>query len=366
MFIPDRRILTHFDYMQPILFVPIILISFFLIFEANAFLAEKQFVYTCVGIAAFSVFFLLPIRKLMWLIPIAYWVNIFLLVSTDIFGVEKLGAKRWLEIPFTHFTIQPSEIFKPSFILMLAYLIYQDPPPKNGYKLKQFLKLSFFIILPFLLIAQEPDLGSAMVFLIVSFGVLFIMGVHYKIWLSIIIAIGISSPIIYTHLLKPYQKQRIHDFISEKPSYQVAQSMIAIGNGGLIGKSEDEATQTHFNFLPISTSDFIFAYLIERFGFLGGFVLILLYTLLIFHLLSLNQKLKDDYFARVAINCVALFIFIYAAVNISMTIGFAPVVGIPLPFFSYGGSSFTIFMIFFGILQHLITFRYFWVDNKNK
>lgn len=366
MFIPDRRILTHFDYMQPILFIPIILISFFLIFEANAFLAEKQFVYACVGIAAFSVFFLLPIRKLMWLIPIAYWVNILLLLSTDLFGVEKLGAKRWLEIPFTHFTIQPSEIFKPSFILMLAYLIYQDPPPKNGYKLKQFLKLSFFIILPFLLIAQEPDLGSAMVLLIVGFGVLFIMGVHYKIWLSIIIAIGISSPIIYTHFLKPYQKQRIHDFISEKPSYQVAQSMIAIGNGGLIGKSQDEATQTHFNFLPISTSDFIFAYLIERFGFLGGFVLILLYTLLIFHLLSLNQKLKEDYFARVAINCVALFIFIYAAVNISMTIGFAPVVGIPLPFFSYGGSSFTIFMIFFGILQHLITFRYFWIDSKNK
>ncbi|EAI3822811.1 rod shape-determining protein RodA [Campylobacter coli] len=366
MFIPDRRILTHFDYIQPILFIPIISISFFLIYEANTFLAEKQFVYACVGIAAFSVFFLLPIRKLMWLIPVAYWVNIFLLLSTDIFGVERLGAKRWLEIPFTHFTIQPSEIFKPSFILMLAYLIYQNPPPKNGYKLKQFLKLSFFIILPFLLIAQEPDLGSAMVLLIVGFGVLFIMGVNYKIWLSIIIAISISSPIIYTHFLKPYQKQRIHDFISEKPSYQVAQSMIAIGNGGLIGKSEDEATQTHFNFLPIATSDFIFAYLIERFGFIGGFVLILLYILLIFHLLSLNHKLKNDYFARVAINCVALFIFIYAGVNISMTIGFAPVVGIPLPFFSYGGSSFTIFMIFFGILQHLITFRYFWTDNKNK
>ncbi|MFB1644110.1 FtsW/RodA/SpoVE family cell cycle protein [Campylobacter molothri] len=363
MFILDRRILTHFDYMQPILFTPIILLSFFLIFEAHALLAEKQFVYTCVGTLAFFIFFFIPIRKLIWLIPIAYFINIFLLLSVDIFGVEKLGAKRWLEIPFTQFTIQPSEIFKPSFILMLAYLIYQNPPPHNGYRLKEFLKISFFIILPFLLIAKEPDLGSATVLLIVGFGVLFIIGVHYKIWLSIVIIIGISSPIIYTHFLKPYQKQRIHDFIAEKPSYQVAQSMIAIGNGGLTGKSEDEATQTHFNFLPISTSDFIFAYLVERFGFLGGLVLILLYVLLIFHLLSLNNKLKNDYFTRVVVNCVALFIFIYVAVNISMTIGFAPVVGIPLPFFSYGGSSFTIFMIFFGILQHLITFRYFWIDK---
>ena len=141
--------------------------------------------------------------------------------------------------------------------------------------------------------------------------------------------------------------------------------MIAIGNGGLIGKPQDEATQTHFKFLPISTSDFIFAYMIERFGFLGGLTLILFYILLIFHLLSLNQKLKGDYFARVVLNCVALFIFIYSAVNISMTIGLAPVVGVPLPFFSYGGSSFTIFMIFFGILQHLITFRFSWVE-KNK
>ena len=365
MFKLDRRILTHFDFVQPFLILPIILTSFFLIFEANSFLAEKQFVYMCIGFLAFSFFFFLPIRRLMWLIPLLYWVNIFLLLSTDIFGVEKLGAKRWLEIPFTHFTIQPSELFKPSFILMLAYLIYQKPPPKNGYKIKSFIKLSFYIILPFLLIAKEPDLGTALVLLIVGFGVLFIIGVNYKIWLSIALIVGLCSPMAYTYLLKPYQKQRIQKFISQAPDYQVAQSMIAIGNGGLIGKPQDEATQTHFKFLPISTSDFIFAYTIERFGFLGGLTLILFYILLIFHLLSLNQKLKEDYFARVVLNCIALFIFIYSAVNISMTIGLAPVVGVPLPFFSYGGSSFTIFMIFFGILQHLITFRFSWVE-KNK
>lgn len=361
---PDRRVFTHFDYMQPILIFPIVLLSYFLIYEANTRLAEKQFVYICVGIFVFGVCFFLPFRRLMWLIPMLYWFNIALLLSVDVFGVENLGAKRWLEIPFTHFTIQPSEIFKPSFILMLAYLIHQNPPPKGGYGLKQFSKLSFFILLPFALILQEPDLGTASVLLIVGFGMLFIIGVNYKIWLSILLAIILSSPVIYTHLLKPYQKQRIHDFLSEKPSHQVAQSIIAIGSGGLTGKVQDEATQTHSKFLPISTSDFIFAYVVERFGFFGALGLVLLYVLLIFHLLSLNYKFERDYFARVVINCVALFIFIYAAVNISMTVGFAPVVGIPLPFFSYGGSSFTTFMIFFGILQHLITFKFFWADKK--
>lgn len=364
MFKLDRRILTHFDFIQPLLVFPIVFISFYLIFEANSFLAEKQFVYTCIGFLAFGFFFFLPIRRLIWVIPSLYWVNIFLLLSVDIFGVERGGAMRWLEVPFTHFTIQPSELFKPSFILMLAYLIYQDPPPRSGYGLKSFLKISFYIILPFFLIAKEPDLGTAMVLLIVGFGVLFITGVNYKIWLSIALVIGISSPVIYTHLLKPYQKQRIQKFLSQAPDYQVAQSMIAIGNGGLTGKSQDEATQTHFKFLPVSTSDFIFAYMIERFGFLGGLVLISLYILLIFHLLSLNYKLKEDHFSKVVVNCVALFIFIYSAVNVSMTIGLAPVVGIPLPFFSYGGSSFTIFMIFFGILEHLITFRFFWTERK--
>lgn len=362
----DRRILTHFDFVQPMLILPIIAISFLLIYEANIKLAEKQLIYTLIGLGFFTVAFLLPLRKLMWLIPVIYWISIALLLSVDLFGVEKLGARRWLEIPFTHFTIQPSEFFKPAFILMLAYLIHQNPPSQNGYNLKQFTKLSFYILLPFLLIAGEPDLGTALILLIVGFGMLFIIGVNYKIWLSIFLTIAIASPIIYADFLKPYQKQRIHDFLAEEPSYHVKQSIVAIGSGGLTGKKADEATQTHFKFLPISTSDFIFAYTVERFGFIGGVIIILLYALLIFHLLSLNQKFKSDYFTRVITNCVALFVFIYVAVNISMTIGFAPVVGVPMPFFSHGGSSFATFMVFFGILQNLITFRYLSIEKAVK
>lgn len=353
----DRRIFTHFDFLLPILVIPIVGLSFYLINEANTILGNKQIVYFTVGFLVFLFFFLMPLRKIEWLIPMFFWLTIALLISVKFFGISKLGAKRWLELPFVHFTIQPSEILKPAFVLMLAYLIKHNPPPEEGYGWKEFIKLSFYIILPFFLIAKEPDLGTAMVLLIVGYGILFIIGVNKKIWITIFIAIIVSGPFLYNSL-HDYQKKRITDFISEKPSYHVRQSIIAIGSGGLEGKQKEEATQTHFKFLPIATSDFIFAYHVERFGFWGALGLIGFYALLIVHLITLNFKFHKDYFGQVMTTGIALLIFVYMGVNISMTIGFAPVVGVPLPFFSYGGSSFITFMIFFGILENLLTFRF--------
>ena len=240
---------------------------------------------------------------------------------------------------------------------MLAYLIKQRPPEANGYGVKDFLRLSFYILLPFVLIMKEPDLGTALILLIVGYTILFVIGVNKKIWITIILAIGFLAPALYENL-HDYQKKRIHDFIAEEPSYHVKQSIIAIGSGGLKGKPKDEATQTHFKFLPIATSDFIFAYNIERFGFYGALLLLGLYGTLITHLLSLNYSLKNDYFTQVTATGIAALIFVYVGVNVSMTIGFAPVVGVPLPFFSYGGSSFVTFMVLFGILQNLLTFRF--------
>lgn len=357
MFQIDRRIVTHFDFLIPIIVIPIIAISYYLISEANATLATKQLVYFAVGILTFFFFFITPLKKIEWLIPFFYWVTIILLLSVDFFGVAKLGARRWLEIPFVHFTIQPSEIFKPAFILMLAYLVKNNPPDEKGYRWKDFFKLSFYIVLPFILIAKEPDLGTAMILLLLGYGTLFVIGVHKKIWISLALLIGLTSPLLYNNL-HDYQKKRILDFISETPSYHVKQSIIAIGSGGLSGKEKDEATQTHYKFLPIATSDFIFAYTVERFGFWGALGIIALYALLIIHLLTLNFKLKDDPFAQVITSGISLLIFFYMSVNIAMTIGLAPVVGVPLPFFSYGGSSFITFFALFGILENLLAFRF--------
>ncbi len=364
MFGIDRRILTHFDFFILVLILPVVLTSAFLIGEINETLSNKQLIYFSVGIIAFLIFFIIPIRKVIWFIPIVYWVNIALLIAVDLFGVSKLGAQRWLEIPFINFTIQPSEIIKPAFVLMIAFLISQNPPPRGGYGVKDFLKLSFYILLPFVLILKEPDLGTAMIFLIIGFGLLFVIGVNPKIWISLIAAVAIAAPFLYGSL-HDYQKKRIHDFLSEKPSYHVKQSIIAIGSGGLYGKDKDEATQAQLKFLPIATSDFIFAYFVERFGFWGAFVLITVYALMIIHLISLGIGAGNDYLLKVSAYLISFMIFIYMAVNIAMTLGLAPVVGLPLPMFSYGGSSFVNFMILFGILENLLAFRFNFMYNSS-
>lgn len=353
----DKRLWTHFDFIAFLFIIPIIMLSHSLIVDSSQMLATKQLVYFGVGTAVFVAFFILPLRRIEWLIPTAYWISILLLLGVEFFGVSKLGAKRWLEIPFVHFTIQPSEIMKPAFILMMAYLIKKHPPGHNGYGIRDFLKFSFFICLPCVLILKEPDLGTSLILLASGYGILFLIGVNKRIWFSLIALGVLVAPLLYESL-HDYQKKRITDFISKEPSYQVRQSIIAIGNGGLTGKSEEGATQSKFKFLPISTSDFIFAYTIERHGFIGASLLLGLYGFLILHFLSLVNQLKNDYFAKSVCAGLAMLIFIYVSVNVLMTIGFAPVVGVPLPFYSYGGSSFITFMCMFGIMQNLLTFRY--------
>ncbi len=353
----DKRIISHFDYLLIIFVLPLVLISYKLISEINTTLANKQLVYFSISIVVFIIVFILPIRRNIRLIPLLYWLGIILLLAVEFFGETRLGAKRWLALPIGGLTIQPSELFKPVFILMLGYLIQNKQPSKNGYNLKDFIYFSFYILTPFILVVQE-DLGTALILLLVGYGILFIIGVNWKIWATIFITVLLSSPLIYTYLIKDYQKKRINDFLSEKPSYQVQQSIIAIGNGGLTGKDPDEATQTQLKFLPIATSDFIFAYLVERYGFLGAFGLIFIYALLILHLLSLNYYFYDDYVIRAFASGLGLLIFLDMSVNILMVIGYAPVVGLPLPMVSYGGSSFINFIALFAILENLLAFRF--------
>ena len=353
----DKRILAQYDFFSIILLIPLLATSHWLIDEAVPALAQKQTTYVAIAFIAFLFVFLLPIRRMSWLIPLIYWANIGLLLAVEFFGHARLGAQRWIDVQFTNATIQPSEFVKPALILMLAYLIHKKPPPINGYRIKDFLHISLYILLPFILIAKEPDLGTALVLLLIGYGVLFYIGVYWKIWATIVVAILLLSPLVYKFALHDYQKVRITDFLSEKPSYHVQQSIIAIGSGGLTGKSKEEATQTQMRFLPIATSDFIFAFLVERSGFLGALAIILVYVVLILHLMSLSI-FNTDYYIKVVTIAISFMIFVYMGVNISMTIGYAPVVGVPLPMFSYGGSSFINFIILFAIMQNLITFRY--------
>ena len=353
----DKRIFKHFSYILMLQLIPIFAISSYLVYEINYHLYQKQMVYYAIASVVFFVSMFIPWRRILWwFAPTFYVVNLGLLIAVEFVGKSVLGAKRWIEIPGIGITIQPSEFIKVNVIMMLAYIIAKTPPQRSGYGLWSFIKLSFIIILPFVIIAKEPDLGTALVLLITGFGVLFLIGIDWKIWVTLAIIAGAGAPMVYQYGLKDYQKKRITDAIN-KPSYQVRQALIAIGSGGLNGKTKEDATQTQLKFLPVSSTDFIFAYLGERLGFKGMVAVIILYILLIFKLLWISVKYPNDYLIKTFSSGLAFLIFVYMGVNIYMIIGMAPVVGLPLPMFSHGGTSFIIFAVIFGILQNLIAFK---------
>ena len=357
MFDYDKRIFKNFSYLLMLQLFPLFFISSYLIYEINQHLFQKQMIYYGIAAVAFVVSSLIPWRRILWwFAPLFYIVNLVLLVAVEFVGKSVLGAQRWIEIPGIGITIQPSEFIKVNVIMMLAYLISRKPPPRSGYGLIGFFVLSLVIIIPFVIIAKEPDLGTALVLLITGYGILFIIGIDWKIWVTLLILAGAGAPLVYEHGLKPYQKKRIHDMIN-KPSYQVRQALIAIGSGGIEGQSKEDATQTQLKFLPVSSTDFIFAYLGERFGLKGMVTVISLYILLILHLLYLSAKYSRDYLIKTFSSGLAFLFFVYMGVNIFMIIGLAPVVGLPLPMFSHGGTSFIIFAVIFGILQNLIAFK---------
>ena len=360
-----KKIIYHFDYILPLLLTPFIGVSLYLVGEISDKLFQKEIAYIIIGFIVFFMVFLFPIRKYLWLIPFLYFSNLILLIGVDIFGISLLGAKRWIKIPLIGLTIQPSEFMKTNMMLMLAYLIYKNPPSKDGYGILELIKISSYIIIPFILIAKEPDLGTALILLIIGFGILIIAGIKRKILISGLVFIVFFIPFSYSFLLKDYQKDRINKFLG-KPSYQVKQSLIAIGSGGIGGKSAENSTQTQLKFLPIASSDFIFAYYSERFGFIGVVLLIGGYMFLVYYIISYVEKLKNDYFAMPLFAGTAIMIFIYSYVNISMTINLAPVVGVPLPFVSHAGTSFINFMIIFGILENLLAFKHEFIYNFNR
>lgn len=350
------RVTTHFDYVLILLILPLIGTSLFLLNETSQTLLIRQASYAFLGIFIFLFIFFIPFRYLYKGVAIFYGICILLLLAVEVIGTTKLGAQRWINIG--GFSLQPSEPVKIAVVLFLAHYVQKNPPPIEGYGWVEFLKISVFILVPFLLILIEPDLGSAIIVLAMGYGMLFIIGVHKKVWLTCIITGLLFSPIAFKFVLKPYQVDRIMKLVSGNTSSQVQQSLIAVGSGGMVGRSYEDATQANLKFLPVATSDFIFAHFAERFGFIGSCVLIALYLSIVLHLLSFCFLDSQDYFLKVIASCLAMLFFVYTSVNIAMTIELAPVVGIPLPLFSYGGSSFITFVILIAMFENAATFRF--------
>ena len=285
----------------------------------------------------------------------AYLVGLTLLVCVALFGEVINGARRWLHIGVTR--IQPSELMKIAVPLMLAWFFHRF---EGRLALWHFVAAGVILLLPVGLIVRQPDLGTALLISASGFYVIFLAGLSWRILLVLGVGAVAAAPVLWS-LMHGYQRQRILTLLdpSQDPlgaGYHTIQSTIALGAGGLGGKGWLNGTQSHLDFLPERTTDFIFAVYSEEFGLIGNIVLVLLFLALIARglLISINAPTT---FARLLGGAITLGFFTYAFVNMGMVSGILPVVGVPLPLISYGGTSLVTICLGFGILMSIQTHR---------
>ena len=284
-----------------------------------------------------------------------YLISLGLLILVLFFGETGKGAQRWLG--FGPFRFQPSELMKLALPILIArYLTEQQQPPT----ISKVIMTLLFIIVPVLLVAQQPDLGTAMLIAVSGFAVLFIAGISWKLLAGFSVIALSSAPVIW-NLMHDYQKKRVLTFLDPEQDplgagYHIIQSKIAIGSGGLYGKGWLNGTQSHLEFLPERSTDFIFAVFCEEFGLIGVLVLVSIYLFIIARCLYISIQSQHLYGKLLGVGVVTSF-FVYIAVNMGMVSGQLPVVGIPLPLISHGGTSMMTIMAGFGILMAIQTHR---------
>lgn len=283
----------------------------------------------------------------------SYVIVILLIVAVAIFGKAASGSQRWLALG--PLNIQPSELAKFSIILVLARFYSRDKaPPLNGYGLKELLPIFAVVGCPMLLVFLQPDLGTAIMIGLVASSIIIFCQIRTRTLLGLIAAVLVAVPLAYNFVLKEYQRDRVRTFLDPQrdplgEGYHSIQSMIAVGSGQVFGKGYLQGTQSKLDFLPKHHTDFIFSSFAEEWGFMGGLFILSLYVLLIFLGVDIAQKSKDKFGSVLAIGAISLIAW-HVIVNIGMEIGVLPVVGVTLPFFSYGGSSVITVMLAVGIL----------------
>lgn len=286
-----------------------------------------------------------------------YGIGVALLIAVLIMGQIGKGAQRWLDLGF--FRFQPSEMLKITAPMMIAWYLSENPLPP---KWKQLGIAGLLIIIPTLLIAKQPDLGTSILVFSSGAAVMFFAGLSWRFIISTGVIIASLTPILW-HFMRDYQRARVLTFIDPEADplgtgYHIIQSKIAIGSGGIYGKGWQGSTQAQLDFLPESSTDFIFAVFAEEFGLLGCLVLIALYVVIISRCLYISVQAQDSY-SRLLAGSLSFTFFVYVFVNIGMVIGILPVVGVPLPLISYGGTSMVTLLAGFGILMSIHTHKKF-------
>ena len=367
----DRRLLTNFDWTLLGLTLVIAVIGVVNIFSATASYNVsgtayylKQFYWIMTGLVL-----VLAVCSIDYhlLDDIAYWVYgvvVVLLVVVLVAGKTSMGATRWLHLGF--FSLQPSEPMKIVIIIIFARL-FSRYPAHASLSVKE-LGLPLVIVgFPALLIMKQPDLGTAILVLLIAGSMMLSVGVKPS---AIITGVVAAVPVIFAgwhFYLRDYQKNRILDFLDPERSrlgsgYHIIQSKIAVGSGGFFGKGYLKGTQTQLRFLPEQHTDFAFSVFSEEWGFLGCFVVLALYLCLILWGLHIATRCNDRFGSLLAVGVTAM-LFWHIAINIGMVIGLFPVVGVPLPFFSYGGTSMVTSMIGVALLLNISMRRFMFSTN---
>ena len=282
--------------------------------------------------------------------------SILLIFATMIFGKEINGAKRWLDLGF--FTLQTSEIIKISLPIFLASYLYNKPLPIS---LKDTFITLILIGSIFFLVYRQPDLGTGLVVFMAGVYILFLAGLSWRFIFTSFGLVLLSLPFLWNNFLQPFQRQRILTFMdpSNDPygsSWNITQSKIAIGSGGMSGKGYQDGSQAHLNFLPEAETDFIFAVIAEEFGFVGVCILLSIFFFILLRCLYLAFNARDR-FCRLTIGGLSLVFASTLFINLGMVVGIIPVVGMPMPFISKGGSSLLSFYIAFGIIISMATHK---------
>lgn len=316
-----------------------------------------------VALCLMIIFSIVPPHKYKHWTPWLYGVGLILLVSVMLMGKIGKGAQRWLDLGI--FRFQPSEIMKLSVPMMIAWYLDQKKIPVQ---LRHFALAGVMIFIPCIIIAKQPDLGTAIMVAASGLCVIFMAGIPAHIIGLIALSISLVAPILW-HFMHSYQKQRIYTLLSPEQDplgsgYHIIQSKIAIGSGGVFGKGWLHGSQSHLNFLPEHATDFIFAVCGEEFGFVGCSVLICLILLITLQGMLIVLHAQTTYARLLGAGLITTF-FLSAFVNIGMVIGILPVVGVPLPLVSYGGTALITFLSGFGILMSISSHRVLFNANHD-
>jgi len=320
--------------------------------------AEPQMERFGLGLAAMFIIAVVPIWFWRNMSVLAYLGSIGLLILVELVGTVGMGAQRWIDLGFMR--LQPSELMKVTLVMLLAAYYDWLPAHKTSRPIWVILPV-VLILIPTFMVLRQPDLGTSILLLAAGGGLMFLAGVHWAYFAAVIAAgVGLVTAVFKSRgtdwqLLKDYQFRRIDTFLDPSTDplgagYHITQSKIALGSGGWNGRGFMQGTQSRLNFLPEKHTDFIFTTLAEEFGFVGGITLLILYGLILVFCVVTALSTRDRFSSLVTLG-IALNFFLFFAVNMSMVMGLAPVVGVPLPMVSYGGSAMLVLMAAFGIVQ---------------